>query len=104
MRIDRCIFQDKIGVTNSCIISKDSAIKRRSSQDKFWDNIFAKKSNKEVFIYDLSEEMCQDMVCDYKDKKGNIVMVDHNHISLFESNKQGKKFSILLEKVISSNF
>ena len=42
MRIDRCIFQDKIGVKNSCIISKESAIKKRSSQDEFWDNIFKK--------------------------------------------------------------
>ena len=104
MRIDRCIFQDKIGVTNSCIISKESAIKKRSSQDAFWNNIFEKKSNKKVFIYDLSEDMCEDEICDYKDKKGNIVMVDHNHISFFESNKQGKKFSLLLEKVIYSNY
>lgn len=100
IRIDRCIFQDKIGVTNSCLISKDNAIKKRSSQDRFWNKIFEQKSNKEVFIYDLSEDMCPDLICDYKDKKGNIVMVDFNHISFYESNKQGEKFSLLLEKVI----
>ena len=100
IRIDRCIFQDKIGVKNSCIISKDIAIKRRSYQDKFWDNIVEENYNKEVFIYDLSEEMCPDLICDYKDQKENIIMVDHNHISFFESNKQGEKFSLLLGKVI----
>ena len=104
IRIDRCIFQDRLKLKNSCIISKDSAIKNRYEQDKFWDKVLSKNSNGNISFYDLSENMCPNKICDYKDQNGEIVMIDFNHISSFESNRQGENFSLLLKKVLSSSF
>ena len=99
IRIDRCIFQDRIGLNNSCSIEKRLVLERRSQQDRFWDQILSNLENNRVTIYDTSDDMCKSSVCDYKDNTGNIVMVDHNHLSSYEAERQGMMFS----RFISSN-
>ena len=103
IRIDRCIFQDRIGLNNSCSIEKRLVLERRSKQDKFWDQILDNSENSRVRVYDTSDDMCKSSFCDYKDSAGNIVMVDHNHLSSFEAERQGIMFSRFVSKIFSKD-
>lgn len=75
--IESCFFDNKFKTTSRCRITRDTYLKQRSEQEKFFKEL--QKSNPQIIIWDMIDEFCE-KECSAITKE-NINYFDYNHIT-----------------------